>query len=112
MLRATAIRLLLLLLALRLALLCRLVHGVQDAEIMLRMLEIAFRLHPVPAAGRVAAELEILLEQLLRGAAQPDIRTIAVEHMVPIQRNTATGVVADITAAATTTAATASTTAT
>jgi len=34
-----------------------LVHGVQDAEVMLRMLEIAFRHHAIAAAGRIAAKL-------------------------------------------------------
>ena len=46
-------------------------HGVQDAEIMFGVLEIALRHHTVAAAGRVAAELQIFFEQLLGGAAHP-----------------------------------------
>ena len=52
----------------------RLVHGVEDAEVMLGVLEVGFRHHPVAAAGRIAAELQVLLEQLLRCAAQPHVR--------------------------------------
>ena len=39
-----------------------LVHGVQDAKVVLGVLEVAFGHHPVAGAGRVPAELEILLE--------------------------------------------------
>ena len=69
---------------LRLALLGRLVHGVQDTEIVLRVLEIALGIDPVAAAGRVAAKLEVFLEKLLRRAAHAHIRAIAVENMVPV----------------------------
>ena len=78
-----------LLLAVLLALLRRLVHRVQDAEIVLGVLEIALRHHPVAAAGRVAAELEVFLEQLLRRPADAQIGTIAVEHVVAVERNAA-----------------------
>ena len=90
-----------------LGLLNRLVHRVDNAEIMLGVLEVAFRHHPVPAAGRVTAELEVFLEQLLRGAAHADIGAAAVEHVVAVQRDIAAALVANLTAAA---AATASTT--
>jgi hypothetical protein len=90
----------------RLALLRRLGDRVQDAEIMFGMLKIAFRHHPVARAGGIASELEILLEQLLRGAANPKIRSVAVEDMVAIERDL-TVIVPDR-RAATTTAATAS----
>ena len=40
---------------------------------MLGVLEIAFRHHPVAAAGRVAAELQVFLEQLLGRAADADV---------------------------------------
>jgi hypothetical protein len=86
-----------------LLLLRRLVHGVEDTEVVLCVLEEAFRLHPIPAAGRVAPELQIFFEQLLRGSADAYIGPVAVEDMVTVQRNAA-GLVTD---AATTTATTA-----
>jgi hypothetical protein len=49
------------------------------------MLEIAFRHHAVARAGRVAAQLEVFLEQLLGGAANADIRAVAVEDVVAVQ---------------------------
>ena len=70
-----------------LGLLRRLVHGVEDAEIVLGVLEVAFRHHAVAAAGRVAAELEVFLEQLLGGAADAQVRSIAVEDVVSVERN-------------------------
>lgn len=81
--------------ALRLALLGSLVHGIQDAEIMFRVLEVAFRHDPVAAAGRVAAELQIFLEQLLGRPADAHVRTAAVEDMVAIQGNIAAGMMAN-----------------
>ena len=63
-----------------------LVHGVQDAEVMFRMLEIAFRHHAIPAAGRIAPELEVFFEKLLRSAAQPQIRPVRVKNMVAVER--------------------------
>jgi hypothetical protein len=92
--------------ALLLLLLRRLVHRVQNAEIVLGVLEEAFRLHPVSAAGRVAAKLEVFLKKLLGGATDADIRPIAVEDVVAVQRNPA-ALVAD-SAAATASAATTS----
>ena len=56
---------------------------------MFGVLEVALRHHPVAAAGRVAAELEIFLEQLLRRAADAQVRPVAVEDMVAVERNTA-----------------------
>jgi len=53
-----------------------LVHGVQNAEVMLCMLEIAFRHHAIPTAGRIAPKLEVFFEKLLRRAAQPQIRPV------------------------------------
>ena len=70
-------------------LLGRLVHGVQDAEIVLGILEVAFGHHPVPHAGRVAAELEVFLEELLGGAADSQVRPLAVEDVVAIERDIA-----------------------
>ena len=78
-----------LLLTLPLALLRRLVHRIEDAEIVLGVLEVALRHHPVAAAGRVAAKLEVLLEQLLRRPADAQVRTVAVEDVVAIERDTA-----------------------
>jgi hypothetical protein len=63
-----------------------LVHGVQDAEVMFRMLEIAFRHHAIPAAGRIAPKLEVFFEKLLRRAAQPQIRPVRVKNMVAVER--------------------------
>ena len=37
-------------------------RGRNQTEIMLGVLEVAFRHHPIPAAGRVTAELEVFLE--------------------------------------------------
>ena len=73
----------------RLVLLLRLVDGIEDAEIVLGVLEIALRHHAVAAAGRVAAELQVFLEKLLGGAAQAQIRPIAVEDVVAIERDVA-----------------------
>ena len=87
-----------------LALLRRLVHRVQDAEIVLGVLEIALRHHPVAGAGRVAAELQVFLEQLLGGAADADVGAVAVEHVVAVERDAA-GVMADRTASSATAAA-------
>ena len=70
---------------------------------MFRMLEIPLCHHPVATARRVAAELEVFLEQLLGGAPDADIRPVAVEDMVAIERNAAARMVAD---AASATAAT------
>ena len=78
-----------LLAVLLLVLLRRLVHRIQDAEIVLRVLEVALRHDPVAAAGRVPAELEILLEQLLGCAAHTEVGTVAVEHMIAVERDSA-----------------------
>ena len=83
-----------------LTLLLRLVHGVQDTEVMFRMLEEGFGGHPVSTAGRVAAELEVFLEKLLGGAADTDFRPITVENMVAIERDSAARIMADSAAAA------------
>ena len=93
-------------LTVRLALLLRLVHRVQDAEVMFRVLEKRFRHHPVAAAGRVAAELQIFLEKLLGGAANADFGSVAVEDVVAIERNSAARMMADRTARSASTAAT------
>src|SRR5579872_4147472 len=91
-----------------LVLLRRLVHRIQDAEIVLRMLEIALGHHAITAARRVAPELQILLEQLLRGATNPQIGAAAVEHMVAIERNPAAASSTVVPQATTTAAATGS----
>lgn len=91
----------------RLALLDGLVHGVEDTEVMFRMLEERFRRYPVAAAGRIAPELEILFEQLLRRAANADFRSIAVEDVVAVEWNSAAGMMAYCAARSTTTATTA-----
>ena len=94
-------------LAVRLALLLRLVYSVQDAEVMFRMLEERFRGDAVAAAGRVAAELEVFFEELLGGAANADFRPVAVENVVAIERNSAARMMADCTARSATAATTA-----
>lgn len=81
-----ALALLLTLGALLLALLGGLVHGVENTEIMFRVLEIGFCKNAVASSGRVAAQLEILLEQLLRRTTDPQIGSITVKHMVAVQR--------------------------
>ncbi len=67
-----------------------LVHGVQDAEVMLRMLKIAFRHNAIPTAGRIAPKLEVFFEKLLRRAAQPQIRPVRVKYVVTVKRLAAT----------------------
>ena len=79
---------------------------------MFGVLEVALRHHPVPAAGRVAAELQVFLEQLLRGAAHADIGAAAVEYVVAVQRDIAAALVANLTATAAATTATTTRTAT
>lgn len=98
-------------LSLRLVLLCRLVHGIQDAEIMFRVLEVTLSHHPIAAAGRVASKLQVLFEQLLRRATQPNVWPIAVENVIAVQWNTATRIVPDGLGATTPTPAPAATTA-
>lgn len=71
-------------LATALTLLLRLIHRVQDTEIVFCVLEKCLGRHPVSAARRVAPKLEIFLKQLLSGAADPDFRPVAVENMVAV----------------------------
>ena len=94
-------------LAVRLPLLLRLVHGVQDAEVMFRVLEERFRRYPVTAAGRVAPKLQIFLEKLLGSAADADFGPIAIENVVAIERNSAARMMADGTARSSTATTTA-----
>jgi hypothetical protein len=86
----------------------RLVHQVEDTEVVLGILQVAFSHHAVATAGRVAAELQVFLEQLLRRAADPDVRAIAVEYVVAVERDATRHMVAHSAAAtaATTPAAT------
>ncbi len=70
-----------------LGLLSRLRDRVDDAEIMLRMLKVSLRHDPVAGTGGVASKLQISLEKLLRGAAYAQIRPVAVEHMVSVERD-------------------------
>jgi hypothetical protein len=76
-------------LAVRLSLLLGLVHGVQDTEVMFCMLEESFRCYPVTTAGRIAAKLQVFFEELLSRAADADVRPVAVENVVAIERNSA-----------------------
>jgi hypothetical protein len=76
----------------------RLVHQVKDPEVVLGMLEIAFRHDAITATGRVTAQLQVFFKQLLGGAADPYIRSIAVENMVPIEWNPTASVMAHTTA--------------
>ena len=69
-----------------LVLLRRLIHRIQNAEIVFGVLEIAFRHHSVAATGRVTAELEVFLEQLLRRSANAEVGAVAVEYMVAVHR--------------------------
>jgi hypothetical protein len=45
-----------------LILLRRLIHRIQDAEVVLGVLEIAFRHHAIAAAGRITSELQVFFE--------------------------------------------------
>jgi len=98
-----------LLLTALLVLLRRLVHRIQDAEIVFRVLEIAFRHDAIAATGRIAPELEILLEQLLRRSADAEIRAVAVKHMVAVQRDPTVGAAASAMMAQSATATSAAT---
>ena len=73
----------------RLVLLLRRLHGAQDAEIVLRVLIVALRHDAVTAAGRVATELQIPLEELLRRTPQTQVGPLAVENMVAVERHIA-----------------------
>jgi hypothetical protein len=53
------------------------------------MLEIAFRHHPIPTAGRIAPKLQVFFEKLLRRAAQPQIRPVRIKDVVAVERLTA-----------------------
>ena len=79
-----------LLLAILLVLLRRLVHRVQDAEIVLGVLKVALCHHPVAAAGRIAAELQVLFEQLLGRSADSKVGAVAVEYVIAIEGDVAT----------------------
>ena len=85
-------------LAVRLVLLLRLVHRVQDTEIMFRMLKERLCCDPVAAAGGVPAKLEVFLKKLLRRAADADFRAVAVEDVVAVERHVTARVVAHATA--------------
>lgn len=61
-----------------------LVHGVQNAKIMLGMLEVALGHNPITRARRVTAELQILLKKLLRRTADAQVGPDAVEYVVTI----------------------------
>lgn len=82
----STLALLLTLVPLLLTFLSGLIHGVENTEIMLRVLEIGFCKNAVASSGRVAAQLEILLEQLLRRTTDPQIGSVTVKHMVAVQR--------------------------
>ena len=86
-----------------------LVHQIENAEIVLGVLEIALGHHPVAAAGRVASQLQIFLKQLLGCAADADVGTIAVEHVVAVERNSASRMMAHTPATTTTTTTAAAT---
>ncbi len=64
-----------------------LIHGIEHTEIMLGMLEIGLRLHPVPGTGGITTQLKIFFEQLLGSATNAQIRPVALKNMVPVQRN-------------------------
>jgi hypothetical protein len=64
-----------------------LVHRTDDAEVVLGVLEITFAHHAVARAGRVAAELKIFFEELLRRATNTKVGAVAVEDMVAVQRD-------------------------
>src|SRR5208283_3777278 len=75
--------------ALLLVLLRGLVHRIENAEIVLGVLEIALRHHAVARSGRVPPEVQIFLEQLLRCAAHAHVRTVAVQDVVAVERDVA-----------------------
>ena len=74
-------------LAVLLALLLRLVDRIDDAEVVLGVLEIRFCHNTITAAGRVSAKFQLLLKQLLGRATKTQGGTIAVEDVIAIKRN-------------------------
>ena len=60
-------------------------EGAQDSVIVLGVLLIALGQHPVSAGGGITCEREILLVHLMRIAADPDIRPVAVKSLVAVR---------------------------
>ncbi|CAP55861.1 conserved hypothetical protein [Gluconacetobacter diazotrophicus PA1 5] len=56
---------------------------------MLGMLEIGFRHDAIARSAGITAKLKIFFEQLLGRPANTQVGTIAVEHMVPVERDLA-----------------------
>jgi len=52
---------------------------------VLRVLEIVLRHHPIASSSGVAREGQVFFVDLVRGAADPGIRTIAVEGLVAVR---------------------------
>lgn len=88
-----------------------LIHQVEHTEIMLSVLKIALGHHAITAARRIPPQLQIFLKQLLGRAADPDIGAIAVEYVVPVERNTSARMMAHTSATTATTTTTSSATA-
>ena len=81
------IRTLTLLLALHpllLALLSSLIHGIQNAKIMLGMLKIGFSKNTVTRSRCIPPELKIFFEKLLRRTTDAEIGTVAIKYMVAV----------------------------
>jgi hypothetical protein len=86
-----------------------LVHQVEHTEIVFRILQVALSHHAVAAARRVAAQLQVFLEQLLRGPANANVRTAAVEDVVAVEWDAAASIMAHSAAATSAASATTST---
>lgn len=71
-------------LTLLLRLLRRLIHSIQNPEVMFGVLEICLCRDAVTTAGRISSKLEIFLKKLLCRSAHPHFRSIAVEHMIAV----------------------------
>lgn len=61
---------------------------IENAKIMLRMLEHVLGRHPVSGGGGVPRELQIFLVHLIRITANADAGTVAVEILVALRRTT------------------------
>jgi hypothetical protein len=60
-------------------------HGAQDPEVMLGVLQIVLRQHPIPRRASITRQLRVLLEDMLGRAADLDVvRAIGVERPIGV----------------------------
>lgn len=61
-------------------------HGLDHAVVVIRVLPVGLRHDAVAGGSRLACQRLVLVEDLMGIAAHPDVRTAAVEYLVPIGR--------------------------